>query len=350
MSDKTEPPTQKKLRDARKKGQVIKSKEVSSAALLATVFFAVSAFMPTYIDEIHKMILVPTAFYEAEFEYSANAVMMAVVQSALLIFGPIVAMVAVVGVVANMAQVGMLFSAESLKPKLSNLNPASGLKKIFALKNLIEFIKSLFKIAFLSILIFLVIRSSIRELVKIPHCGFDCILPVASTLFFQIMIYTVATFIVLAAADYVFQRWQFMKDQKMSKDEVKKEYKESEGDPHIKGKRKQFAQELVQANQEAGVRRSKVVVTNPIHLAIALDYRQGETPLPIITAMGKNLQAKRIVQIAEEEGIPVMQNVPLAHSLFETGKANEYIPSDLIADVAEVLRWVMELERERNAE
>lgn len=160
------------------------------------------------------------------------------------------------------------------------------------------------------------------------------------------MICTVAAFVVIAAADFVFQKWKFTKDQKMSKEEVKKEYKESEGDPHIKGKRKQFAQELVQSNQEAAVRKSKVVVTNPIHLAIALDYRKGETPLPIIRAMGQNLQAKRIVQIAEEEGIPVMQNVPLAHGLFEDGKVNQYIPVDLMQEVAEVLRYVFESESE----
>ncbi len=161
------------------------------------------------------------------------------------------------------------------------------------------------------------------------------------------MVYTVSAFVVVAAADFVFQKWQFMKDQKMSKEEIKKEYKESEGDPHIKGKRKQFAQELLQSNQEAGVRSSKVVVTNPTHLAIAIDYRHGETPLPIIRAMGQNLQAKRIVQIAEEEGIPIMQNMPLAHQLFETGKVNQYIPVDLMSDIAEVLRWVMDMEREK---
>ena len=346
MSDKSEPPTPKKLRDARKKGQVAKSKEVSSAALLTVVFAMLYAFMPGYLEKLLRLIVAPREFYEAEFEFAANALLEVTVITALMIFGPVLAVVAVVGVLANMAQFGMLFSAHSLKPNLGNLNPAKGVKKIFALQNLVEFIKSVIKIVFLSILIFLVIRTSIHELVKIPHCGFRCILPVLPRLFFQLIIYTVAAFVVIAAADFVFQKWKFTKDQKMSKEEVKKEYKESEGDPHIKGKRKQFAQELVQSNQEAAVRKSKVVVTNPIHLAIALDYRKGETPLPIIRAMGQNLQAKRIVQIAEEEGIPVMQNVPLAHGLFEDGKVNQYIPVDLMQEVAEVLRYVFESESE----
>lgn len=346
MADKTEPPTPKKLRDARKKGQVAKSKEVSSAALLTVVFATLYTLMPSYIQKIHEMILAPTHFYGAEFFSSANSLIQMIAFSALSIIGPILVIVAAVGIISNMAQVGMMFTPSSLKPKLSNINPASGLKKIFALKNLVEFLKSTFKIGFLSMLIFLVIKENIRELVKIPHCGLGCIPPVLSKLFLDVMIYTVAAFVVVAAADFVFQNWQFTKDQKMSKEEIKKEYKESEGDPHIKGKRKQLAQELIQANTEAGVRRSKVVVTNPTHIAVAIDYRQGETPLPIIRAMGQNLQAKRIIQIAEEEGIPIMQNVPLAHGLFEDGKINQYIPFDLMSEVAEVLRWVMELEKE----
>ncbi len=348
MADKTEPPTPKKLRDARKKGQVAKSKEVSSASLLTVVFAMLFASMPLYVEKIRDMILAPSHLYKADFHLAANVLLQVIAVSALSIFGPIVVVVAVVGVVANMAQVGLLFTTSSLKPKLSNLNPGSGLKKIFALKNLIEFIKSTLKIFFLSTLIFLVVKGSIHELVKIPHCGLGCIFPVLGKLFFNVMIYTVAAFVLVAAADYVFQKWQFTKDQKMSKEEIKKEYKESEGDPHVKGKRKQFAQELIQSNEDAGVRKSKVVVTNPTHLAIALDYREGETPLPIVRAMGKGLRAKRIVEIAEEEGIPIMQNIPLAHGLFEEGKVNQYIPVDLMAEVAEVLRWVIEMEKEND--
>ncbi len=346
MADKTEPPSPKKLRDARKKGQVVKSKEVSSAALLTVVFVMLFSLMPGFINRLHHMILAPAAFYDADFFLSADKLIRLVAFSAMLIFGPIVVVVAVVGVIANLAQFGMLFSSESLKPKLSNLNPGSGFKKIFAFKNLIEFLKSAFKIGFLSLLIYLVIRGSIHDLVKIPNCGLNCIPPVLASVFSKIMIYTIAAFVVVAAADYVFQRWQFMKDQKMSKEDIKKEYKESEGDPHVKGKRKQFAKELIQSNEDAGVRKSKVVVTNPVHLAIALDYRQGETPLPIIRAIGQNKRAERIVQIAEEEGIPVMQNIPLAWDLFNDGKVNQYIPVDLMNDVADVLRAVIELEKE----
>lgn len=347
MSEKTEQPTHKKLRDARKKGQVAKSKEVASAALIATVFAMLTAFMASYFGDLGDMIVAPTAYYTADFHLAANAVLTEVVVTGLKIVMPVVLTVAVVGAIAHMAQTGLLMSAQPIKPELKKLNPASGLKKIFALKNLVEFLKSAAKIAFLSVLLFLVIRGAIPQLVKIPHCGVSCIPPILASIFFDVMTYTVAAFVLIAAMDFVYQKWQFTKEQRMTKDEVKREYKESEGDPHIKGKRKQFHQELLQANQEAAVRRSKVVVTNPTHIAVALEYRQDETPLPIIAAMGQNLNAKRIVQIAEEEGIPIMQNVPLARGLYEDGQLGNYIPVDMIAEVAEVLRWVMELEQEQ---
>jgi type III secretion protein U len=347
MSEKTEPPTQKKLRDARKKGQVAKSKEVASAALIAVVFAMLTGLMSSYLNDLGKMITAPTAFYEAEFGIAAGSVMQDVLMTGLKIVLPIVLVVAAVGAIAHMAQSGLLMAAQSIKPDLKKLNPASGVKKIFALKNFFEFLKSAVKIAFLSTLLFIVIRSWLPELVKIPYCGVGCIPEVLSSILFDITIFTVAAFVIIAAADFVYQKWQFTKEQKMTKDEVKREYKESEGDPHIKGKRKQFHQELMQANEESAVRRSKVVVTNPTHIAVALEYREGETPLPIIAAMGKNLNAKRIIRIAEEEEIPIYENVPLAHALNDDGQLGNYIPVELIDEVAEVLRWVYDMEQEQ---
>ncbi len=348
MTEKTEQPTPKKLRDARKKGQVAKSKEVSSAALIVTVFGLFLFLMPYFLQELADMIVAPSVFYETEFALASDAVLREMLQAAFVIVVPIIGAVAVVGIAANVAQVGLLAAAESIKPDLKKLNPGAGFKKIFSLKNLVEFIKSIVKIAFLSILLFLVIRSSLQDLVRIPHCGVGCIIPVLSEIFFDVIVYTSAAFIAIATADYVYQKWQFTKDQKMSKDEVKREYKESEGDPHIKGKRKQLHRELMSSNTEAGARRAKVVVTNPTHLAIAMDYRRGQTPLPIIVAKGRNIAAKRIVQIAQQEGIPIMQNVPLAHGLFDDGVVGQYIPVDLIDEVAEVMRWVYELEEQQS--
>ena len=347
-SDKTEKPTPKKLRDARKKGQVAKSKEVSSAALIATVFGLLLALMPSFLRQIGEMIAAPAAFYQMEFGMAANAVLELTLITAAKVLIPIVGAVVVVGVGANLAQVGLLAAPESIKPDLKKLNPASAVKRIFSLKNLVEFLKSIVKIAFLSVLLVIVIRDSLQDLVRIPHCGVGCIPAVLASIFFHVIVYTIVAFAIIAAADFVFQKWQFMKEQKMSKDEVKREYKESEGDPHIKGKRKQLHRELMQSNMEEGVKRAKVVVTNPIHFAVALDYRRGETPLPIVVGKGQNIIAKRIVQIAQEQGIPVMQNVPLARGLYADAELGQYIPVQFIDEVAEVMRWVYELEEQRS--
>ncbi len=347
MTEKTEQPTSKKLRDARKKGQVGKSREVVSAAILVAIFGVMVAMMGIFIDEIAGMILEPAVWLGEPFGESVEGIMNVVAPTAIIVVAPIVATAFVVAIAANLGQFGFLVSFESVKPKLSNLSPVSGVKKIFNRKNLVEFIKSIVKIVFLSILLGLVIRNSLQELVRLPYCGQACIVPLLGKLLVQIIVYTSFAYIVIAFADYVFQKWQFNKEQMMSKDEVKREYKESEGDPHLKGHRRQLQREIAQGDSDQSVRKSRVVVTNPIHLAVAIYYQEGETPLPIIAAKGQRLVAKRIVKIANEAGIPVFENIPVARGLFFEGTLNQYIPSEMIEGVAEILRAVRDLEEER---
>lgn len=344
MSEKTEDPTPKKLRDARKKGQVAKSKDVSSAVEMTVIFAVFLGMAASILEKMSGMILFPTQFYEADFKLAFNSVLHEMFNVSFEIVAPLLAAVIASAVIGNVGQTGFLINQEALKPKFDSLNPGAAVKKIFGLKNLIEFVKSAIKIAFLSLLLYFLIRNSLNDLVKIPPCGLTCIIPVLGNLLLQVFIYTIVAFILVAAADFAFQKWEFNKQQKMTKDEVKREYKESEGDPHIKGQRKSLHKELLQSQAEDRTRDSKVVVTNPVHLAVALDYREGETPLPIIAAMGEGGYAKRIVQVATEAGIPIMQNIPVARGLFEKGKMEQYIPSDMIEAVAEVLRYVQDLE------
>jgi len=346
MSEKTEQPSPKKLRDARKKGQVASSKEVASAALLLSVFAYIAAMSDTIYLKLKQMILLPTAFVNDDFAHALQASVEGVGNLALQLLAPLIGMVVIIAVVAYIAQFGVLMSAESVKPSLGKLNPAKAVKKIFSVKNLIEFLKSLLKIVFLSVLLYFVIRNSLPDLLKIPACGLKCVPLVLGTLLKHLAINAAFAFVIIAAADYVFQRYQFTKGLKMTKDEVKREYKEMEGDPLIKGKRKQLHQEMLSQNIVNSVKKSSVVVTNPTRIAIALEYRDGETPLPIVRAKGENLIAKRIIEIAKQEGIPVMENVPLARALHEHSSVDQYIPTDLIEAVAEVLRWVAQLEEQ----
>lgn len=346
MSEKTEQPTPKKLRDARQKGQVASSKEVASTALIISVFALLWGLSDTYIGQFEELILLPTAFIHTDFESAFHQIINGILQSMISILIPLVALVIIVSIASHFSQYGMLFSIESIKPDLNKLNPIQGVKKIFSIKNLMEFIKSVIKIVFLSTLLFLVFRDSLPDLLKIPPCGLSCIIPTLGALFKQIILYSTGGFVVISAADFLFQRYQHIKQLKMSKEEIKQEYKEMEGDPHIKSKRRHLHQEMLSQQMANSVRKSTVVVTNPTHIAVALEYREGQTPLPVVRAKGTNLIAKRIVEIAREEGIPVFENVPLAQALNENGLVDQYIPGDLIPAVVEVLRWVANLENQ----
>jgi type III secretion protein U len=247
---------------------------------------------------------------------------------------------------ANFFQIGALFAFEAIKPDIKKIDPIQGFKKIFSLNNVIELIKSIVKIIFLTILLWLVLKTSMNALFKIPFYGLSGIMVMLPAVMKKVAVYTSMAFVIVAIADHFFQKYQHIKKLKMTKDEVKREYKEMEGDPVIKGKRKQLHRELAMNDAVERARKATVIVTNPTRIAVALYYKKDETPLPLVLTKGENLLAKRIIEVAKEEGIPVMQNVPLARDLFDHGDIDQYIPSELIEPVAEVLKWVQELTRE----
>ena len=183
-------------------------------------------------------------------------------------------------------------------------------------------------------------QGNLASLLRIPACGLDCVAPVSGLMLRQLMLVCAVGFLAIAVADYAFERHQHYKQLRMSKDEVKREYKEMEGSPEIKSKRRQFHQELQSSNLRADVRRSSVIVANPTHVAIGIRYRRGETPLPLVTLKHTDALALRVRRIAEEEGIPVLQRIPLARALLRDGNVDQYIPADLIQATAEVLRWL----------
>ncbi len=347
MSDKTEQPTQKKIRDAREKGQVAKSREIGHSAVMLAIFLFLGATGEFYLDHFKQLISHSADLCKLPFDEALHTLMLSVTTEFVLLSFPVLLVATVAAVLADFFQVGALLSFESVKPDLKKLNPASWFKKTFSKKNLIELIKSILKITFLSLLLYIVIEGSLRALFLLPYTGLESVLSVFSAVLKRIVIYSSMAFITVAAADYFFQKSQHIKDLRMTKQEVKQEYKEMEGDPHIKGKRKQLHRELVTSNMLQNVKKSSVVITNPTELAIALFYDKEKTKLPVIMAKGENLLAKRIIEIAQEEGIPIMRNVPLAHALYEQVDVNQYISSDLIQPVAEVLKWVQQLRRDR---
>ena len=342
-SEKTEDPTPKKLRDARKKGQVAKSKEVSSTMGIICVVAIIWGLGDWYLNAFKEIVLFPAEVYNMDFLTALKATVMEIGGQALMMLAPIVAASVVAAIVGNMMQFGLLFALEPIKPDIKKINPIQGAKKIFSVKNIVELIKSMIKIFFLSFVVYIVIKQSLQDLMNMPWCGSNCVLPVIGSLLKKLILYAIVAFIVIAFFDYMFEKYQFTKEQRMTKDEVKREYKESEGNPEIKGKRKQIHQEII--NSEGDVKKSDVVIKNPTHIAVGLFYNKEKTPLPVVTSLGKRSQASFILQVAEKNDIPVIENIALARALFAQTEVGDYIPSDLISPVAEVFRWLQQMKQ-----
>ena len=345
--EKTEQPTPKKLRDARKKGQVAKSQDVTSAALTVTCFFVISTLFYTAVDDIQDLILLPTNYYDVPFRDAYRPFMLGVLTKVLIISLPLLLAVIVVGLAANFFQIGFMLTMEPIKPELKKLNPIDKFKQIFALKNFVEFLKSAVKVIVIGVIVFLIVKESLDPLMKLPFGGERQVIGALKPMLGVLAINVSLAYIVIAAADFFFQKWQHVKQLKMSKDEVKREYKEMEGNPEIKSKRKQLHQEMVQSDTVERTRKSSVVVTNPTHLAIAIFYEEEGTEMPRVVAKGEDHVARRMVEVAKEEGIPVMQHVPLARALHEGVEIGRFVPPDLIEPLAEVLAFVQQLKKER---
>ena len=336
--DKTEQPTAKKLRDARKKGQVPNSKELVSSALILAFLGLLVGLAGSLVQRFQSLISMPVPFLSADFPSAADTLLAAYAREIAAMTAPFLLLVVVVAIAANTGQFGLLLAADGVKPSLDKLNPAKWFKKTFGMENLIEFLKSLIKIAVLSLVLFFLIRDGLQAMIRAPSCGIPCLRSVLGSLLLEVVLWSAGPFIIVAAADVAFQRWNFRKQNMMSKDEIKREYKEAEGDPQVKGMRKQLHQQMLAEGKVDRSRSATVLVTNPTHVAVAVLYRQGETPLPVVTAIGTDLVARRMMEAAAGAGVPIMRDVPLARALLETGQVDQYIPSELIEPFAEVLR------------
>lgn len=346
MAEKTEEATPKKLRDARKKGQVAKSQDFSSAFTFIVSTSATLLLSGYLYEQLASYII--TTFKMAGTSHDLQDRMGgAIFESLLVIFNtsiPIALMTTLVGVFVSFLIIGPLFSFESMKPDLKKLNPITNLKNLFKFKTLFELLKSILKITGALLLIYSVMWDSIPEIIGTAALSVYAISQVFNDFLVQVIIRVGLFFILIAVADLIYQKKNFAKEMKMEKFEVKQEYKETEGDPHIKGKRRQLAQEIAYQEGPASVKRAKAVITNPVHLAIAVSYQQETERAPRIITMGKGPVAEQIIKLAVEYNVPIMRNVALAQTLFEKGALNQYIPEETYEAVAEILRWLEGLE------
>jgi type III secretion protein U len=337
---KTEQPTPKRLRDARKKGKIVKSKEVIDTFLVVGLVIYSYTAMEYMIKHVAALMLSSADVLSLEPPGSYVTLISASVNVMLLILVPILVVVIAVSILAHVVQFGMVFSAEPVKPNLEKINPLSQLKNIFSMKTLVELGKSIVKILILGGFCYYFIRENLVAMLVAPKCGLPCVGSVLGDILLGLLGATIAVYICLAVLDYSYQKFDFTKKMMMSKDEVKREYKETEGDPQIKRERKRLHRELLASAGDLDIKNSSAVVTNPTHYAVALHYQRGVTPLPIVTARGRDKEALRIRGVAERYGIPVIENPPLARQLYRKDRVGDYISRELMAEVAQLLRHV----------
>jgi type III secretion protein U len=339
--EKTEEPTDKKLEDAKKKGQTPHSPDMNAAAgLLAMAVCLSAAASQGYAHLSQVFAIVQERGMLAGSTPEAIALALDMLKEAALAVLPFLAASVLTGFVAAFAQVGVNVTFEPLLPNFDKVNPASGLQKLVSIRSIVDFVKMVLKAALLGSVAYVICKDLMPLLVGASLLQPEGVAAIGWEAMLKLLKAGVIVFIVLGPVDWAVQKWLFIRDQRMTKDEVKREHKESEGDPQMKGQRKQIAQEAAnEAPARTAVPGSSVVVANPTHYAVALRYVPGETPLPIVTARGVDDQALEIRAIAQESRVPVAVNPPLARQLYKL-PVGSAIPEALFESVAAVLRWV----------
>lgn len=356
--DKTEKPTPKRLDDARKKGDVPKSKDVTSAVglLLWLVLFAVAgSFGATRIAALWESLFATigqgwavTGFAGAARSIGAQAAELAITLVAVLLVP-----VAAVGLLTDFLQAGPVLTFEKLKPKLENMNPVEGVKRMFSMDNLIEVLKALAKTALLFLVGWLLVKSALPEIVNLarsPTLPVGAVASVMWSLTLKLLIWSTVLFAGVAVLDAAWQHHSFGKKMHMSLRDIKQEVKESEGDPHVKQQRRQLQQEWSQSQAVQAARGANVLIVNPTHIAIAIDYDRETTPVPTIAFKGEEHVARAMREAAEGAGVPIVRNIPLARDLYARAEVGEIIPSDLFDVIAEVILWAREVREQVDAQ
>ncbi|MCG7490157.1 EscU/YscU/HrcU family type III secretion system export apparatus switch protein [Vibrio sp. Of14-4] len=341
MAEKTEKPTHKRLKDARKKGQVIKSTEIVTGLQMAVIlgYFVVEG--QGMMDAVWKMIEISINSINLPIKIAAESVLAAFVFIMLRFMAGLVVILVITVVISCMAQTGPVWASESLTPSFNKINIINNAKNIFSMKSVFALLKNILKILVLTVVFYYLLHQHVNMFQYLPSCGAECGVTVTFTLVKWLWGAFLICYLVFAVADYAFVHFQTMKELKMSKDDTKQEYKETEGNPEVKQKRRELQRETANGSLMQNVKKSTVIVRNPTHIAVCLYYQADETPLPVVLDKAQDHMALHVVDMAEEHAIPMVENVPLARALFNQVESGQVIPESLFEPVAELLRVVM---------
>ncbi len=346
--DKTEDPTDRKLTQAREQGNIPTSQEVKIWAGLVGALVVVSLFAP-YMAQDVKRLLIPFIEHPHAFpmeQPDVGRILAEITVSIIKVLILPMMLLMVLAVASAMAQSGLMFLPDKLTVDFSKLSPMKGITRIFSGRNLVEFVKSLFKVGAVGFVIFLILRSHMSEYAGLAALDLMAMLDYLRHQVIAMIMVVVLMVFVLAAADWFYQRWAFTQQMKMTKQEIKDEHKQSEGDPMIKGRLRALRMQRARQRMMAAVPKASVVVTNPTHYAVALQYDQESMGAPVLVAKGVDLIAKRIRDLATENEVPIVENPPLARALYATVELDEEIPPEHYKTVAEIIGYVMKLKGE----
>ncbi len=347
QQEKTEEATQQRREDFRKRGQVAQTKELATVLVLFSMAFALFFLGRFFMSQVMEIFTssFDDFFVAASKDASLWPAVHYVSAKALNIIAPLGLMFMIMSIMSSLVQVGILQNEEAMKPKLEKLDPTKGLKRIFSLRSLVEGIKAVFKVILVVAVVYLVLEKEIFRVPQLMHFTVGQTFTYVGELSVKILGAVGILMGFLAAFDYFFQRFELEKQMRMSKQEVKEETKSREGDPLVKARIRRVQREMAQRRMMEDVPKADVIITNPTHIAVALQYDPSKFAAPRLIAAGAGAIAQKIKEVARENNVPVVENKPLARTIFKTMKIGEVIPRELFTAVAQVLSYVFKLKK-----
>jgi flagellar biosynthetic protein FlhB len=349
FGERTEKATGKRRSEARKKGQVAKSREISSVAVLLaalSVLYLLSTFFLRQISSVMVRSFQKIGTWAMDFDHTL-AFRAEILWWLFQTLAPLLLAISVAAVLSNFVQVGSLFSAEAIQPQFKRISPITGVSRLFSKNSLVELLKSVGKILIIGWVAYSTVRQELAGISSLTDQDVAGIFRFVGLVSARILFKTLLVMIGLAALDYAFQRWSYEKSLRMTKREVFEEYKQSEGDPLIKSRIRSIQREMARKRMMAEIPKADVVITNPTHLAVALRYERQEMTSPKVVAKGAGWIAEKIKEIAQAHGVPIVENKPLAQVLFKTVELGQMIPSSMYQMVAELLAHVYRMKNRR---
>ncbi len=345
LEDKTEAPTPRRRHEARQDGQVARSAELNSALVLIASLLLIKLSGPSLVNRVREVAINSfTKFPTHDLTVSTVSTDLA---RLLLNMGtaiaPLVLGVALVGMVGSAVQVGLVFSSKALVFKAERLNPISGIARMFSMRSAVELLKAVAKVLIVGYIVYSFLRTRYTDIQSLVGADYLTTFSVIGQLTWSLLLRAAMALIVIAGLDYIFQRMQLEKQLRMTKQEVKDDYKRTEGDPLIKSKIRGKQREMAKHRMMMDVPKADVVITNPTHFAVALKYDAETNGAPVVLAKGHDFIAQRIKDIAKDADVPIVENVQLARALYASAEVGQEIPADLYQAVAEILAYVYKL-------